>query len=194
MPIRRDELNSLKIQKGQIEGNRFPIWDSVKDCDAVCSLMDECEFDKEKKNGKPLKCKLQGAFLRTMMDITLDNLPEINKTEYHFQKIGLTLLPLFKQLITMQMEEQALNNPVVGEEGSTKIHPVYKEIRIITKDIDKCLMSLGIHLNIHKEGVGVDPDRQAELGDSSYYEDMQDEHEEEADIHTKSKKTKKKKI
>ena len=187
MPLRREELGLQKYQKGTIDGKRFPIWDVVQDCEPHCPLKRDCIYTIEKKNGTTPKCKLQGSFLKTMMDITLDNLPDRNKTEYHLQKIGLTLIPLFKQLVTMQMLEQSLQEATLGEDNKLKIHPVYKEIRIITKDLDKCLVSLGIHLGASEMGAmkGAGDDA---MGDPSYYESMQNDHEDEADIHSGKRK------
>ena len=189
MSLRRAELNTLKLQKGTIQGNRFPLFDSIKDCDSSCRLVDECPYEiEEKKNGTPIKCKLQGGFLRTMMDIVLSNLPEEKPSEYTLQKVGLMLMPLYKQLVSLQMLESSLTDIVVGEEGATKIHPVYKEIRIVSKDIDKCLRTLGVNSNVVMiAGENADPRKQLYNGDPDYYSDMQDEHEEESKLHKKKK-------
>ena len=173
MSIRRHELNSLKVLKGKIGGKRFPIWDTIKDCDEDCKLIEECPFQKE-RNGVKNKCFLMGNFIRTMMDIALDNLPAERNTEYSLQKIGLTLLPLYKQLIQLQMLEHTLEDITIGDDSKTKIHPVFKEIRIVCKDIDKCLKSLGIDKNPLGDGEGLS----GALGDPDYYESMQEDHEE----------------
>jgi len=186
MPLRKYELNTTKLLKGRIEGKRFPIWDTVKDCnEEECLLVKECLYDrKSNENGSEGKCKMQGHFLRTMMDIVLDNLPAERCTEYSLQKIGLNLLPLYKQLVSLQMLEQTLDDITIGDGDKVKIHPVYKEIRIVTKDIDKCLRSLGIDINVTADGKkAVD----SATGDSDYYDEMMGDHEEEAQSHKKKR-------
>lgn len=178
--IRNDWLNNLGIAKGQINGNRFPLWDSVPLCrKKECPLFEECQYHKDVTK----KCKLQVHYLRSALDITLSNLPSKSPSEYTLSKVGLHLLPLYKQLITMKMLEHTLRSPEVGEGGKVKIHPVYKEIRQINKDIDMVLKDLEVNGSIKKDLLpNLPPAAKEHLhGSEGYYEQMQKVHEDKRD-------------
>lgn len=187
MTIREHHLNSLSISKGRLAGNRFPIWDVVLQCTDDCVLREECKYDRHSQN----KCKLQLHYLRSALDIILDNLPEEVPCEYKLQRIGLAVMPLYKQLITMKMLEHTLKSPEVGEGGKCKIHPVYKEIRQILKDIDLNLKDLGVNTSaaqISPTGDIIEGGKEEAIGSTGYYEEMQSIHEGQRDERNKEKK------
>jgi len=176
MSIRESHLNNLTVLKGRIGNNKFPIWDAVGPCMETCGLRETCTYDKSAR-----KCKLQVMYLRTVLDIVLENLPnKESPSEYVLTKVGLMLMPLFKQLITMKILEHALTDPEIGEDGKVKIHPVYKEIRVIIKDIDNVLKELGMNRVQAAPAVGFNPFEDAMPnmdGSAGYYENMQKVHE-----------------
>jgi hypothetical protein len=95
-------------------------------------------------------------------------------------KIGMQIVPLYVQLVKLQMLELSLDSPMlVTEKGSVAMHPVYGEIRSTLTTIYGAWKDLNLSFNFAGK---ISPDRgrsavvvgDMEKGDPNYYKTITD--------------------
>ena len=164
----RERIGGIAIHKGKKSGAETSIvmWDAVPRCDTeTCPIVDMCPYN---KNGL---CTLRSNYQKHVVDTVLGCFEDISGEE--MLQIGMHLIPLYSQLI--QMKILALNAPpMVVSRGSLVPNPIFKEIRVIIREISACLREIGISGASSLKGgnipkmPGVDDGR----GDRSYYESL----------------------
>lgn len=140
-----ENIGDLTLSKGEIrEGVTLHAWDGVQECDPdTCPLLERCPHN---HSGK---CAVQTQYLELLYSA-------INKTykyldEAVLYKIGMQIVPLYSQLMKMQMIELSLTTPMIwSAKGQLMIHPVYKEIRDTLKTI--AVMWKDLHLTFEFSG------------------------------------------
>ena len=162
-------LGDIKINKGKISGNTlFYAWDAVSLCSGErCPIIEYCPYAKNPKGGK---CTLQYTFLKSLSVILFRNYGD-SLDEVTLYQIGLGLIPLYKMLCKLYIQEYAVTKVVYADHrGDFKANPVYREIR----DTLHCIRKEWRHL-------GLTPISTAELLDPFMEKssDVEDEDEEE---------------
>jgi hypothetical protein len=138
-----ERLGVAKIGKGKIEGSNglmlYYAWDAVPDCIkercqayALCTYMKagSCNFIKEGLKGLSL------ILFRNFAD-TL--------TEDVLFRVGMHLMPLYKSLLKLNIQELAVERAVYADDkGMYRAHPIYKEIRETIKQLEFAWKTLGL--------------------------------------------------
>lgn len=168
-----ENIGDLTLSKGEIrEGVTLHAWDGIQECDPeTCPLLDRCPYE---HSGK---CSVQTQYLELLYSA-------INKTykyldEAVLYKIGMQLVPLYTQLMKMQMVELTLTTPLIwSAKGQLMIHPVYKEIRDTLKTI--AVMWKDLHLTFEFSGkpglsLSASSGKDFEKGDPNYYKRISEE-------------------
>ena len=161
----REKIGGIAIHKGKKSGAETPIvmWDAIPKCDPdSCPIVDICPYN---KNGL---CTLRSNYQKHVVDTVLGCFEDISGDQ--MLKIGMHLVPLYTQLI--QMKIVALNaSTMVIARGSLVPNPIFKEIRIIIREISACLRDLGVSGDPLLKGGNV-PLRDNSKGSRTYYDSL----------------------
>jgi hypothetical protein len=94
-------------------------------------------------------------------------------------KIGMQIIPLYVQLVKLQIVELSLTSPTyVSYKGTVMVHPIYKEIRETLKTIHIMWKDLDLSFNFQKKP-GLEPDGKEDYitGDPTFYKKLIDGNE-----------------
>jgi hypothetical protein len=145
-------FGDLKIYKGKLdEDTLFYAWDAVNQCNAeACPMFNDCTF------AKSGRCTVQANFLRSLSVMLYRNLYD-SITELKLYRFGMSLMPLYKQLSKLYIEEHATRRVVyTDDKGVRRAEPIYKEIRDTLWAIDREWRRLGLD-GSGSEGIPDDP-------------------------------------
>ena len=164
----REKIGGIAIHKGKKDGESIPIvmWDAIPKCDPEsCPIVELCPYN---KNGN---CTLRVNYQKHVVDTVLNSIKEI--TPEQMLKVGMHLIPLYTQLIQMKM--LALNaDPMVVARGAMVPNPIFKEIRIIIREVSACLRDIGISGETLLKGGGI-PAVANDKGSTTYYDSLLEE-------------------
>jgi hypothetical protein len=129
---------SLHIRKGANDGKAVIAWSSIADClGDRCRIEELCAYDKRGK------CTVQVQFLQVTLEMLRSTNPKLEEDQAW--RIGMHLLPLYKTLCKLYMDELAVCHPTyTTEKGTRQSHPVYKEIRDTLKMIMMVWKDIGL--------------------------------------------------
>ena len=155
----QNRLRSQEIDKGSVEGElKFYAWDTVAVCSGtMCPAFADCTFpvkntvaelyaEREKGNavGVP-PCKLMDNYLTSVTDIIFRNYAE-DLNEAQLFRIGMGMLPMYRQLCKLQIEELGLRSVLYhNEKGDPRLHPLINAIRDQVNAIEKMWNSIGLN-------------------------------------------------
>ena len=148
-------------------------WDPAGPCSERCVVWEECPY-REKAKEKGL-CKLEKVYLNRVYR----NMMVVNDmlSDFDLQRIGMHLMPLYQQLIRLKKVAFAVENDLIEHDrksGRSYIHPVFKEIREVLKEIGKELKDLQLEkkwqMKFGDQIKGVGIEELMEKGDPGYYE------------------------
>ena len=167
-------LGDMGVQKGRMTNDkgtfRVWTWDAVQDCQGEeCPAFNVCYMV---KTGK---CKVQKQYMRSIFDLIMHNFGK-NIDEVTMYKVGMHLIPLYRILFRLKIEELSLLRPTVkGKGGAEMIHPIYKEIRETLKSIELVWKSLGLNHKRPLYGKDIPDDVPPEkfFKGENYYESME---------------------
>jgi len=135
------KFGTLSISRGQHKGEKALFsWDITMDCtDQACPANNFCEYE---RNGK---CKAMTLYLKGVTNVVigehLDNL-----TEAQLFRIGMHLIPLYRTLVRMKIEELGVVRIIRADNaGKLAAHPIYKEMREQLKLIELMWKTIGLH-------------------------------------------------
>lgn len=160
-----DRSFAITPKKGHYENLRMVAWTAVSDCTGErCRIYTECNYNKD------FKCGLMKQYLSTICEMIhrefRDLIMHPERGEKFLFQIGMHLLPLYKTLGKLKMEEHAVLYPVyMSEKGIRKADPVYKEIRDTIKLIQAMWKELGLNAPVPPQAF---PDPSASGADSGY--------------------------
>lgn len=148
LPVREFLPHRLNVTIGRLgvgkgtsdDGNVYLYsWDAIQDCEGErCPAHEFCEFDQRGK------CTVMRQYLKSVMTLIFRNFAE-DLTEPHLYRIGMHLMPLYKMLCRMKIEEMAVRRVVtVDDKGKRAANPLYKEIRETIKLIEQTWKRLGL--------------------------------------------------
>jgi len=140
----KKRLGDIRVWKADIGDVKVISWDAIPPCRGeVCSIWGICS-----KRGKEVSkrhCGVVHEYLGNVNEMIFRNYYN-QLTEPMLFKIGMHLIPLYKQLCRLKIEELAVENLVHIVSGRYLIHPIMKEIRETVKDIEKVWSSLGLEV------------------------------------------------
>jgi hypothetical protein len=129
---------TLQIRKGNNGDNPIVAWSVIMDC-----LKDRCRIEEICMYEKRGKCTVQMHFLQVTMDMIEKENPGLDYNQAW--RIGMHLVPLYKTLSKLYMDELAVCHPTyTTEKGTRQSHPVYKEIRDTVKMIMMLWKDIGL--------------------------------------------------
>ena len=165
------KLGSMNIVKGSVGGGDINYtWDTVSECRLEnCPAATRCHYLDGMSAGE--ECKIMKKYLRAVSMILYDDHIEISAAQR--LQIGMHIIPLYKTLCKMKIEEVGIVSALHETSRSTlQVNPVYKEIREIIKVIDNVWKSIGVK-PVRKVG---EPDFGAPISSASnYYDEMEKE-------------------
>lgn len=127
----------------------------VPKCTESCPIYDQCEFVGN-------TCTVKKNYME-MVKGTLE-LALTERTDIDLLKINMMLMPLFSQLLTFSLYTQGSGCEVLF---GSRINPVFRETRMIIKDIIALLTDLGCKKRFEGFGGSGSLD-----GDGDYYEEL----------------------
>ncbi len=138
-----NKVGKLSIRRGKaVPGEEVKIWsfDAIGECTfEECPAFIDCSY---KSRGD--KCGVQLSYIRSIWGMIYDNYSE-RFTEPFLFRIGTHMIPLYKGLCKMKIQEIGVENVCyTTDKGSIMIHPIYKEIRAQLTTIGKEWSSLGM--------------------------------------------------
>jgi hypothetical protein len=136
-------FGSLRIQKGKLkEDSLFYSWDAVPMCRELdCPIVESCTYVK----GPTVKCHVHYQFLKSLSVVLYRNFSDV-LDESKLYRVGMHMMPLYKMLCKLLIEEHAVQNAVYEDgKGIRRAHPVFKEVRDTLQAISKEWRSLGLH-------------------------------------------------
>ncbi len=148
------DIGDMTLYKGKLGDVQLIMWDALPDCSEECSIYDECPYEKRRK-----KCEMRRRYLESVMASLEAGVKK--KDEISSLTIGLLVAPLFQSLISFKIYQHSLGHDVMLR---TKVHPIYKEIRQVIKEISSLLKDLGLTEG-DKKGNYLN-------GNSEYYDQM----------------------
>ncbi len=148
------DIGDMTLYKGKLGDVQLIMWDALPDCTDECSIYESCPYEKRR-----IKCEMRRRYLESVMDSLEKGVKK--KDEISSLTIGLLVAPLFQSLISFKIFQHSLGHDVMMR---TKVHPIYKEIRQVIKEISSLLKDLGLTEG-DKKGNYLD-------GNSEYYDQM----------------------
>lgn len=167
-----DHLNytRMAVNQRQLPHNHqtFPMWTAIQDCEEDdCIARSMCSYT---ISGTKKKCKVIMKYLRQVEKVILENYSK-DMSEIDLFRVGMHLIPLYKQLARLKIVEMSLSSKDAMEitrSGTTKMHSLFKEIRECIRSIDSTWRELGIARYQQKEMPDIPRD-----ANRGYYEMME---------------------
>lgn len=163
------EYGLMKVNQRKLKNESFPVWTAVQDCEQEnCVSANVCPYLTDRAR----KCVVMMKYLKQVEKTVMDNLAD-GMDDFDLFKVGMQIIPLYKQLVRFKIIEMSLNSRHVSEmtkSGTTKIHSLFKEIREVIKTIDATWRDLGVGRKAQPERPNI-----PEGANRSYYEDMEKE-------------------
>jgi hypothetical protein len=155
-----ERLGYMDIAKGSMGGEddtekRLFSWNAIMPCNHFCSVIEVCPFrncrkpivedpvqDRDKGHDpRQVKCFVMVKYLKSVSSVILENFGE-DLLESELLRVGMHLMPLYKNLCRLKIEEMGISLVVDTETG--RISPIYREMRATIKDIEGLWNSLGL--------------------------------------------------
>ncbi len=179
---------TLTPRKGTYGDKPLIAWAAIEDCTAYeegelesiedptslakllagrCRIQHLCTY-KKSTNGKTRKCGVQISYINAVSEMAHRCFRlQLQADEQLLFRFGMHLIPLYKTLCKLKMEELAVSNPVfLTMRGDRKADPIYREIRETVKLLMTCWKDLGLQ---GTELGGIEPNPR---GDTSYEEEL----------------------
>jgi hypothetical protein len=137
----------------------FPVWSAVQDCEQQeCVSVEVCPYmgpeglvmmGQPRKDGQPnrSKCQVMLKYLKQVEGM-VSKRKDLDLDEFDWFKVGIHIIPLYKQLCRFKIIEMSIPTAKVSEmtkQGTTKVHSIFKEIRECLKSIDLAWRELDIN-------------------------------------------------
>lgn len=185
-------LDEFDEQKAKI---KLYSWDVLPMCRSdECPAAHYCHYLTGK--AEPERCWVIGKYIKHTVDVIFGNIGD-KMTEAQLFRVGTGLIPLYRNLARLKIEEAGLVSPNIETVKGTPVpHPIYKEIRAYIKDIEALWKSIGIENLDFKYNVPSGVEFSDEGDGDSYYDQLEKGVLQDSlkDVTPKTKKKKKLKI
>ena len=152
MAVRERDFGELPIAKGTVGDISLSMWDKVDECMGVdCPHEEYCPYLEVKlakfdKGGELGLCLVQKKYL---LANTRPFVALIEKVQDEFvaQWCGMHLIPLYHDLVQLQMKKWEIENDNIvytDDRGTKRIHPVFEEVRRTHTEILKIWKTTGL--------------------------------------------------
>lgn len=145
------KLGTLAVQRGNNnEGEMTYCWDVGQTCmHQACPAINECHYEEHiPKDGK---CKVLRGYLRSAAVILYETQVGLSAAQRY--QIGMHLIPLYKTLCKMKIEEAGIVRVLnTNDRGTIQVNPLYREIRDTIKVIDAVWRSIGVQKKKQPKG------------------------------------------
>lgn len=146
---------------------RMHVWTAVQNCEGFdCPLCGQCGYTPDDSS----RCKLLVAYLRNVEEMLVSSFGAYLNEDGMF-RVGMHLLPLYKQLARLKMTEMTVSHGDVSN-GRT-IHPVFAAIRSCVSAIDNAWKALGLNNLMPPEKPEILSARGNRFDDAPYYDRME---------------------
>ncbi len=172
------KTNQLYPTIGTDGGRPILRFTPVPECSKECIVYDDCPYQKVGR------CGLERTYLNTIARTIVH--PEPKKgisdqlNDFELQRID-HLMTLHHQRIRFLKVSYALGHDIetTDKKGGKKIHPVFAEIRAVTKDIEALMKALALNKKWERKfgtvkgvGGGQTMEEMLEKGDTGYYDSI----------------------
>ena len=143
------KLGTMNIMKGSNnKGEVTYTWDAVQTCRLhTCPAASRCHYLPELREGD--ECKIMKKYLRSVSLVMYEAQGDMTSAQ-RFQ-VGMHIIPLYKTLCKMKIEEVGIVDAVsMTSRGTMQVNPIYKEMREIIKVIDSVWKSIGVKADAPK--------------------------------------------
>ncbi len=160
LPLRlKRSIGTQSIEKGDVEGQlMYYAWDALPSCTGrFCPAFTDCSFSRkmevadimeQRENGVEMelpKCGIMRGYLTTITQVIFRNYME-DLTEAQLYRIGMGLIPMYRQLCRLQIEELGLHSMLyTNDKGDPKIHPLNNAIREQIIAIERLWQTIGLN-------------------------------------------------
>jgi len=129
----------VKSDDGKDKLYELVYWNAVQKCDSnMCGCVDLCS---DPQDGKP--CTVLSSYMGNVYQTMLRTYKGV-MTEDTAYRIGMHLVPLYKILCRLKMQEfTEIEVMVMNSKGDRKVNPIFEEIRKTILAIEKMWMNLG---------------------------------------------------
>ena len=161
------KLGSMNIMKGSdSKGEVTYSWDVVQKCRfEQCPAATHCHYISELTEGDD--CRIMKKYMRAASLVLYAAQSEMTSIQRY--QVGMHIIPLYKTLCKMKIEEVGIVDAVtLTSRGTMQVNPIYKEMREIIKVIDQVWKSIGLR------GGAVEAPKFGE-GQTNYYDAMEAE-------------------
>lgn len=166
-------FGDIRIQKGRFgEDTLFYAWDAIPRCRVErCAIYDDCPFEKRETK----RCHVYVQFLKSLSVNIYRNYSHL-VDEAKLYRIGLCLMPLYRMLCKLYIEEYAVEQVVnMDDKGVRRANPIFKEIRDTINAISREWRQIGLSPIALDSGGLLDP---YEDGDPYIHEQAEEEEDE----------------
>jgi hypothetical protein len=144
------EYGTMKVNQRNFKQDRFAVWTAVQECEGMnCVAAHACIYRVVDPDYDRPKCTVMMKYLKQVEAMILYNFGK-DLSEADLFRVGMHLIPLYKQLVRFKISEMAITSQGVAEfakNGTTKINGVFKEIREVIRSIDAVWKELGMTAN-----------------------------------------------
>ena len=145
--MRDTELYRPKPTKGLLQMRglekelKIIMFDAVQNCRTTeCPIYDKCPYTKDPM----VRCSVETTYLKAIRESLWEDVG-IKMTQDLLNKIGLHLIPLYHQLIRLQIYAYSITDVhYFTPRGQLRINPVFKEIRDTIRTIESTQKSMGM--------------------------------------------------
>jgi len=135
------KFGTLSVSRGLHKGEKALFsWDITMDCtDTLCPATSLCEYEREGK------CKAMTLYLKGVTNVIIGgHIDDLSEAQLY--RVGMHLMPLYRTLIKMKIEELGVGRVVSSDDkGKFFSHPIYKEMREQIKLIEMMWKTIGLH-------------------------------------------------
>lgn len=137
-------LGDIKVWKAKVRGVTIVSWDAIPPCRGDgCSIWDIC--GKKDSRISSSHCGVLYEYIGNVNLMIYRNYAD-QLTEPMLFRVGMHLIPLYKQLCRLKIEELNVFELIGEVKGKWQVHPILKEIRETVKQIEMVWSSLGLKL------------------------------------------------
>jgi hypothetical protein len=162
-------LDEFDEQKAKI---KLYSWDVLPLCrNDECPAANFCHYLAGSLD--PERCWVIGKYIKHTVDVIFGNIGE-RMTEAQLFRVGTSLIPLYRNLARLKIEEAGLVSPMQVNNRNTYVPaPIYREIREHIKAIEALWKSIGIEFLDMKFNLPQEFDFGDAAGGDSYYDQLE---------------------
>jgi hypothetical protein len=138
MELDSSKIGNLELVKGTLRKDMpLFVWDAIRECTNIqCPVVGKCKYIHRGK------CAVQVQYVESLYHAIFNTYSYLDEAMAF--KIGVEIIPLYVQLVRLQIIELSVDNLVISTGKGSAIHPVLREIRDTLRCISSAWKSLDI--------------------------------------------------